>query len=313
MVFRYLILGVTALSCFVHNVKADDCIPGNVLNLKIHVDGNLTWSVNPTEPCTVDSFQVDVEGDREDSYHVRVYRTFVDLSFLKTCEQWRFVVTPVSRGIFGHAIRLIDWIPLPANSDLSLDYFNLTVVGRNDVLARWELKNRTHGDCTLGYRVAITDRTTSLIRDVYVTGRSTHLNLSPCVPYHITIRAVNVAIGGIEGPLLSQFLEIPAFPEDPPQLRDIHVGPTYIHTTWRLENFIRNRCPVQNFYLDCGALFNYTLVVDDPDGRPPVRVNVTGLQPNTIYYLKASVENSGGISDSVSLAVQTLELDPGAA
>ncbi|KAJ8925223.1 hypothetical protein NQ315_001409 [Exocentrus adspersus] len=289
--------------------RAEACVANAVLNLRIHVGGNLTWTVNPNEPCTIDYFKVEAQGDRQDDYVVNVRDHYVDLSFLKTCEQWKFHVTPVSEGVLGHETRIIDWIPIPSNADLTLEYFNVTVRKKNDVLLKWDLRNHTHGDCTLEYRVAIVDRDTSKTRDVYLTGKSAHIDfLSPCVPYRLTMRAVNTAIGGIEGPLAVRNLEIPAYPEDPPELRNIQIYANRISMSWRLENYLLNRCPIINFYVDGGNAFNISVPVMDPEGRPPVHVNVTGLQPSTIYSFKVYVENSAGVSTAVPMAVQTATL-----
>ncbi|KAJ8925222.1 hypothetical protein NQ315_001408 [Exocentrus adspersus] len=287
--------------------RVEACVADSVLNLRIHTDGNLTWSVNPNEPCVIEHFQIDAEGDWEDDYRSTTRNHWMDLSFLKTCEQWRFTVTPVSGGELGHASRIIDWIPLPPTADLTLDYFNATSLRKNWVLLRWDLRNRTHGDCTLQYRVAITDRQTSRIRDFYEMGRSAYLDfLSPCVPYHLSIRAVNTAIGGLEGPEMTANVEIPAYPEDPPELRNIQIGTTTISMSWRLENYLLNRCPIENLYVDGGSDFNLTIPILDPAGRPPVHVNIDGLRRNTVYQFKVYVENSGGLSTEVPMAVQTL-------
>ncbi|KAJ8925225.1 hypothetical protein NQ315_001411 [Exocentrus adspersus] len=292
--------------------KIEACVPLAVENLRIHPNGTLTWDVSTDETCVADSFQVVVEGDREDDYDVTVRDTFVDLSFLKTCEQWKFYVTPVAAGVVGHQTRLIDWIPLPRSADLTIDYLNVTIRKRHDVVLNWDLRNRTHGDCTLEYRLAITDTETATIRDVYFTGRSFRLQyLSPCVPYHLALRAVNTAIGGIEGPIISKFVDIPAYPEDPPTLRSVNIGPTAIDMSWRLENYIYNRCPVENFYLDSSTGTNFSIPILDPAGRPPVHISVSGLKPSTIYNFRAYVKNSGGVSTSVPMAVQTKELSGG--
>ncbi|KAJ8925224.1 hypothetical protein NQ315_001410 [Exocentrus adspersus] len=290
--------------------KTKACVPLAVQDLRIHVNGTLTWTLDPDETCTIDSFQVVVEGDREDDYDTSVRSTYVDLSLLKTCEQWKFYVTPVSGGVVGHQTRLIDWIPLPPTADLTLSYFTSTTLKRNDVLLEWGLRNYTHGDCTLQYRLVITDMDTSMIRDFYLTGSSAHVDfLSPCVPYHLALRAVNTAIGGIEGSVLNNTVNIPAYPEDPPELRRIEVGATGINMTWRLENYLLNRCPVENFYLDASIGMNFTVPILDAAGRPPVQVNLSDLTPLNVYTFSAYVRNSGGVSPRVPVAVQTLEFD----
>ncbi|KAJ8925227.1 hypothetical protein NQ315_001413 [Exocentrus adspersus] len=305
-----LIFGVWL--CLVDVAKGEECVAGYVLNLRIHVGGNLTWTVSPAEPCRIEAFQVDVVGDRQDEYHFTVTTTYADLSYLKACEEWQFLVTPISNGVLGRQMRIVDWIPLPEDADLTLRYFNVTEVGKKDILLEWDLRNRTHGDCTLEYRVVVTDRQSSSSRDVYFTGHFARLDfLSPCVPYRLTIRAVNMGNGGVEGPLLASDVEIPAYPEDPPKLKDLQVGPTSLSTIWQLENYVTNRCPVTNLFLDGGTYFNITIPIRDPFGRPPVQVNVTNLLPNTMYVFRTRVENIGGLSTVVPMAVQTLELAPG--
>ncbi|KAJ8925229.1 hypothetical protein NQ315_001415 [Exocentrus adspersus] len=308
---RYLII-ISVCACYFIGVEGEDCIAGHVLDLRIDVGGNLTWSVSPTEPCEIEAFQVDLVGDRGDVYHFKVNTTHVNLSFLEVCEEWEFYVIPISNGVLGHQMRIIDWIPLPADADLTLLYFNITHVGKQEVLLEWELRNRTHGDCTLQYRVAVTDRLTTEIRDVYFTGHFARVSfLSPCVQYYIDIRAINTAIGGIEGPLLGANFDTPSYPLDPPKLGSVVTGPTSISTTWIIESYENNSCPVLYLYLDGGSYFNLTTRLWDPFGRPPMQINVTNLLPNTMYHFKTFVQNTGGLSAIVPMAAQTLELQPG--
>ncbi|KAJ8925228.1 hypothetical protein NQ315_001414 [Exocentrus adspersus] len=289
--------------------KGEDCIAGQVLNLKINVDGSLTWSVSPTEPCVIDAFQLDILGDEQDEYHFTVNGTQADLSFLKTCEEWQFFVTAISNGVPGLENRLVDYVPLPANADLTLLYFIVAQITRYDVLLYWELSNHTHGECTLQYRVAITDTQSNQVQDVYFTGHLAHLSfLSPCATYHLAIRAVNTAAGGVEGPVLYRYTQIPHYPLEPPKLKHIEIGATSIRTTWELESYETNSCPVIYLYLDGGSYFNSTIRIADTFGRPPMQVNVTNLLPNSMYYFKTSVQNTGGLSTAASMAVQTLQL-----
>lgn len=81
--------------------------------------------------------------------------------------------------------------------------------------------------------------------------------------------------------------------------------------TWRLENPGRNRCPIRSLHVDAGSQFNIEVPLVDTPERPPVEVNLRGLQPNSMYFMKITVENSGGISQPGQIGVQTLDLAPG--
>ncbi|KAJ8925221.1 hypothetical protein NQ315_001407 [Exocentrus adspersus] len=68
-------------------LSKQECFPDPVCGLAIKVGGNLTWSLNQTESCTIDEFQVDIVGDKQDQYHFKVNTTFTTLSFLEVCEK----------------------------------------------------------------------------------------------------------------------------------------------------------------------------------------------------------------------------------
>ncbi|XP_018570523.1 uncharacterized protein LOC108910420 [Anoplophora glabripennis] len=311
MITKFAVLALLVLYSFVPSTSGQ-CVANSVLNLRIGANAVLSWEIDPNDPCEIDEFQVDVTGDRDDEYHFKVRETEVDLSFLEICEEWVFVVTPVSDGTLGFERRLTENIPLPPSADISLRYLNLTEIEPRDVLLEWDLTNHTHGDCTLRYRVTLEDLDDGSIQDLYVRGQSVHLHLlSPCVPYHITVRAVNRAHPTIEGPMRFHDHEIEPIPEDPPTLRTIEIGATEVSMTWRLENPGRNRCPIRTLYVDAGSNFNISLPLVDTPERPPVEVNLRGLYPNSMYFLKVSVENSGGLSRPGLIGVQTLDLSPG--
>ncbi|KAJ8925161.1 hypothetical protein NQ315_001346 [Exocentrus adspersus] len=304
---------LAALLCFGGFVRGDDCIPRYVENLRINVSAVLTWEVHPDEKCEIKEFKVDVVSDDHDyELHFKVVFQYVDLSILPVCEEWHFVVTPIAADdVVGYERRLVGHVPLPSSADISLRYFNVTQQNSRDVLLQWDLLNHTLGDCTLRYRIVIENRESGDFQDVYVSGRSTNLhNLSPCVPYHITIRAVNIAHPTIEGPIRFNNLEIPPHAQVSPSLTSIEIGPTSADMTWGLENW-SNRCPVRALHIDGGSRFNISVPIEDSPDRPPVEVNLKGLQPNRMYYLKVAVENSGGLSQPSQIAVQTAELDPG--
>ncbi|KAJ8925166.1 hypothetical protein NQ315_001351 [Exocentrus adspersus] len=302
---------------FAFDVQGEECVAGAVLNLQISVEANLTWQVSENEPCDIEQFQVDLLGDREDEYHFKVNSTFVDLSFLEICEQWQFMVTPISNGIAGYERRITGHIPLPSTSslagaDLSLKYFNVTQVEPRILLLQWDLNNHTHGDCTLRYRITVTDQDFSIIRDRYVTGYSEQVfHLSPCGMYHIAIRPFNIGYPTIEGPMSAREIELPPHPQERPVLRELTIGPTTIHTVWELENYFNQRCPVRSLHVDGGSQFNVEVPVSFPtEERLPVEVDLKGLKPDNMYFLNVSVENMGGLSSSTLIGVQTLELEP---
>ncbi|KAJ8925230.1 hypothetical protein NQ315_001416 [Exocentrus adspersus] len=295
-------------------INAEGCVPAMVENLRIQADARLTWYVDPDVTCVPTRYLVDIIGDREDEYHFSVSISYADLSFLNVCEQWEFVVRPVADEVIGFERRLTAPIPLPPSADISLKYFNVTQLSARDVLLEWDLHNHTHGDCSLHYRITIEDETTTDVNVLYATGRQLHIhNLSPCEGYRLGVRAVNQAHPIIEGPMKYHNLQVAPQPEHAPRMRLLRVGPTTIDMSWWLENSGNNRCPVQNFYVDGGNQFNITIPLEDhtPLDRDPVDLNLKGLRPNSMYYLRVAVENSAGLSPTVPIGVQTLELDPG--
>ncbi|KAJ8925168.1 hypothetical protein NQ315_001353 [Exocentrus adspersus] len=283
-------------------------LAGVVQNLRIHANATLSWQLREREPCQVDEFQIDLVGGMEEQYHFRVKITSVDLSFLEVCEEWRFVVTPISEGVLGYQRALTGYIPLPSDADLSLSYFNVSHLESKHLLLEWDLNNHTHGDCTLRYRITVTDQDTSLTWDLYLTGYSARLRtLSPCATYSFTIRAVNNAYPLIEGPLRTREVELPPHPQDAPKLVTMEIGATSINMSWRLENYLDQRCPVRSMRVDGGTNFDVEVPVTE---RFPVQVELEGLNHNTMYYFLISVENSAGTSPVVQMAVQTLEMEP---
>ncbi|XP_018570526.1 uncharacterized protein LOC108910422 [Anoplophora glabripennis] len=311
MVSKCAVLVLVVLYSFIPSTSRE-CVANHVLNLRVAANAVLSWEIDPNDPCEIDEFQVDVLGDR-DEYHFKVRDTEVDFSFfLLPCEELIFVVTPISNGTLGVARRLTQSIPLPPNADISLRYFNLTEIDSRDILLEWTLMNHTYGACTLKYRFTVEDLDNGYIEEFNVTRPSVNLyTLSPCVPYHFTVGAINWAYPTIEGPMRFLDHEIKPTIEGAPTLETIEIGATEVNMTWRLENPGSNRCPIRTLYVDAGSNFNISLPLVDTPERPPVEVNLRGLYPDTMYFLKISVENSGGISRPAQLGVQTLELSPG--
>ncbi|XP_018570524.1 uncharacterized protein LOC108910421 [Anoplophora glabripennis] len=311
MISKFTFFALVALYIYAPSISGEDCIPASVLTLRLAANAVLFWEVTPKEPCHIQGYQVDIVGDRQDEYRFVVTDLFVDVSFLEVCEEWHFVVRAISDGIRGYERRLVDYVPLPPNADLSLSYFNVTQVGRSLHLD-WDLTTHTHGDCTLRYRITVEDEEQGEIHDTYVSGRSADLDIvSPCVSYQLRVRAVNRAYPTIEGPMRFTYHEMPPEPEEAPTLRAIEVGATSIDMSFNLENSGRNRCPVRTLYVDGGNNFNISIPLTNDEDRPPVDVALRGLYPNSMYFLKISVENSAGISRPAQLGVQTLELSPG--
>lgn len=85
-----------------------------VLVLELHSNATLYWQLHPKETCDVTQFQVDIVGDRDDEFSFKVSRTYIELTFLEVCEQWRITVTPISNGVLGYGRTLTQSIPLPA-------------------------------------------------------------------------------------------------------------------------------------------------------------------------------------------------------
>ncbi|KAJ8925165.1 hypothetical protein NQ315_001350 [Exocentrus adspersus] len=305
MIARLLVLVLaTASSC------ANDCVPGVVRNLAVDHIANLTWNVDPNEPCPIEGFRVEVVGEDGIAALFRSSLNYIHLSFLDFCQEWQFTVAPISNGVVGFEHRLTDYIPIRQDANLTLTNLRVTHLGGKNTSLQWEMAEPFRGDCTLRYRVLVRDRQTSTSHSVYVTGRSAYLDtLAPCVPYLVSIRAVSTSLPIIEGPLAYTTFDIEAFPEDPPTLLSVDAGTTTVKMVWQLEDYMKNRCPVVNLHVDGGDFFNVTVPIEDPYYRKPVSVNLTRLHPDRMYYMKVAAENSGGISTSVPLGVQTLPLE----
>lgn len=92
-----------------------------------------------------------------------------------------------------------------------------------------------------------------------------------------------------------------------PTLRSVDIQATSLNMTWSLEGDA-NRCPLRNFYIEGGSYFNSTTSLQGITNPATVTVVVDNLRPNSMYYMRASVENSGGTSQATPIAVQTLDL-----
>ncbi|KAJ8925170.1 hypothetical protein NQ315_001355 [Exocentrus adspersus] len=313
MTFKRFFL--SALACYSVlfyqvRVQTEDCVPGSVQMLDIAPNATLWWTVNPDEPCPLTDFLVDIVGDAQDEFHLRVSVQHVDVSFLNVCEIWRFTVSPFSDGVMGLERTLTHHIPLPPGADLTLKYFDAIFLEGNDVLLEWDLQNRTYGDCSLYYLLTITDEELGITQDVYVQGNILHMSvLSPCVPYQLSLRAVNKANPTIEGPISTSMIEVPGRPQVTPTLQSIEVQATSVNMTWTLE-MGTNRCPLKAMYVDAGSQFNISVPLINASPLVPVTVELKSLRPNTMYFLKVSVENSVGVSRAAQIGVQTLELSP---
>ncbi|KAJ8925232.1 hypothetical protein NQ315_001418 [Exocentrus adspersus] len=287
-------------------------VPSAVDNFVMHANANLTWETHPDETCEIDSYWLDLKSlSSKDQHHFAVKENYIHLTFLAICDEWEVVVRALSNNTYGYERRTVTHIPLPPNADLALGYFNGTLVDPRILLLHWQLRNHTHGDCTLRYRVTVTNEDDSLIRDNYENGYFALLNdLSPCVSYSIGVRAVNIAHPTIEGPLSTMEIEIPPQPQAAPLLKEVTAGATSIRIVWEVEGYYSQRCPVRSLHVDGGSHFNIEIPVNSTTERPPVEMELKGLKPNSMYFLKVSVENMGGLSPPAQIAVQTLELEP---
>lgn len=90
-----------------------------------------------------------------------------------------------------------------------------------------------------------------------------------------------------------------------PTLKSLDIQTTSFNTTWLLEGN-KNRCPLRNFYVNGGTVFNYLIPLEDIVDRSTVAVEIDSLTPNTMYHFQVSVENSAGWSPVNQIAVQTL-------
>lgn len=101
----------------------------------------------------------------------------------------------------------------------------------------------------------------------------------------------------------NQLIFVPA--QIAPILKSLNVQKTSVNTTWLLEGN-GNRCPLKNFYVDGGTIFNFSVPLENLTDRNEVEVEIESLLPNRLYYFQVYVENSGGLSPVTPIGVQTL-------
>lgn len=294
--------------CFFGQSNGQDCVP-SVTSVTIASNATLFWEVDPDGPCEITSFTVDIVGDSGDEYHFTVDMHYIILSFLPICERWHFTVTPNSYDIVGFPHRMTSYVPLPPDADLTLSNFSFNITGRS-VFLEWDLLDQTHGDCSLEYRLTLEDLDRGTVQDFYLEGKSVTMNnVSPCIYYGLSLRAINQAHPTIEGPVRTLYMLLNARAQFAPILQSIDVQATTIDMTWTLEGDT-NRCPLSSFHIDGGAYFNSTVSLNGSPNPTTASVHIDSLLPNSMYVMVASVENSGGRSPGAPIAVQTLDLSP---
>ncbi|XP_018570503.1 uncharacterized protein LOC108910401 [Anoplophora glabripennis] len=301
----FLIVAATYCTIIDKSQGQEDCVP-SVKSVSIASNATLFWEVDPDRPCEITNFKIDIEGDREDEYHFTVTESFVDLSFLEICEKWQFTVTPISNEVIGFAHTMTSYIPLPPDADLTINRFRFSLSGRTLIL-EWDLRNQTLGDCTLEYLLTLQDLDRGTIEDAYVEGRTARVDtVSPCITYEMNVRAINQAHPAREGPIARLNLVMGNRAQSAPTLKSVEAKATSLTLTWTLEGDA-NRCPLRSFYIDGGNYFNVSVPLQGVEDPSTVSMEITGLRSNSMYLMRASVENSGGWSQTTPIAVQTLD------
>ncbi|KAJ8925174.1 hypothetical protein NQ315_001359 [Exocentrus adspersus] len=291
-------------------VEAQECVANSVENVTLSAYHILSWEVSKNETCVITQFLVHIyERGQSWQYSFEVGEPEADVSFLEVCQEWVFLIVPISNHTRGREHHFYASIPLPWNADLSIAYINVTRNGvTNDLYVTWDLANRQFGTCTIRYRVTIEEEDSPDIHDLYMSDRSLNIQfLSPCTKYQIGVRAINIAHPTIEGTLMSKDYEFPAAKQEPPKLQTVELGVTSFNMTWALEPRKRNRCEVEEFFVSGEQYFNISVVYDDKPDRHHVNLTIGNLRPSSMYYMHASVRNSAGWSVHTIVSVQTLE------
>ncbi|KAJ8925177.1 hypothetical protein NQ315_001362 [Exocentrus adspersus] len=312
---KYVITVVAALLVLFtlsNPIDAQACSPHAVRRVEVSAYHILFWEVHEEEKCNITQYLVSIYHTGEEvQYDFEVNTTFVDVSFLKSCERWTFRVIAVANGTKGSSHFLFSNVPLPIGANLSIAYVNYTYDDSTSKLhLNWDLSDLQFGSCRLRYRVTIEDDESTVVEDQYSDIKSLTLGhvAPPCTKYEIGVRAINLASPVIEGPLKITIHEIVPTKQIPPKLISVQSYATGFNLTWRLESKEVNACEVREFYLDGGRYFNVSVLYDD-DGRErgDVEVNVHNLRSNSMYTMSASLMNSAGWSDPFPVAVQTME------
>ncbi|XP_018570505.1 uncharacterized protein LOC108910404 [Anoplophora glabripennis] len=289
-----------------------DCVPKDVQNLILYGNGTLSWTNSPQETCYITHYHINIYREGRETYDLYVENRFVDVSFISFCESWIFTVYALSQDLSSPGHILIARMPMPSETVLNLRSLRVSRVSGVLQLS-WELENEQFSSCADRYRVSIDDQDSGELTDVYVTDNVLILDfVSPCVVYEFGVRAIFNNRPSEEGPLISIEYDFPPVKQGAPVLSSFTPGVTTFSTTWSLESRSKNRCPMGSFYVDGGQYFNFTFRLADTPERSPVVIDLHSLEPDSLYLLKVSVENSGGVSDAAIVGVQTLDYDPGA-
>ncbi|KAJ8925176.1 hypothetical protein NQ315_001361 [Exocentrus adspersus] len=315
MVGKICALLLVALFGLSGRVEAQECVADSVQNITLSAYHLLSWEVGEDQPCVITQFLIYIYQRNkpiEYSFEVNGNENEVDVSFLEVCQDWIFNIIPVSNHTRGHEHHFYASVPLPWHADLSIAYINVTRNGvTGDLHLSWDITDARLGSCTIRYRLTIEEDESPDIHDLYLSERSVNMHfLSPCTKYQIGVRAINIAHPTIEGPIRSRYYDFPAAKQIPPRLESVEQGVTTINMTWELEPKQRNRCEVKEFQVYGGTFFNVSAIYDDKPERVHVNLSVDHLKPSSMYYMRASVQNSAGWSDATIAAIQTLDLSP---
>ncbi|XP_018577909.1 uncharacterized protein LOC108916187 [Anoplophora glabripennis] len=313
MDFKYGVFVFLALCALASKAQAQECVPHSVVNMTLTAHHVLTWDVSEDELCDITQFVVEIyQQDIPEEYSFEIYEPWMNVSFLQVCQEWTFVVIPVSEQTRGQEHRLFGSLPLPADADLDIDYISIEQDEESgDVHLYWDLTDHRYGSCSLRYRLTIQEEGSEEIHDIYMSGRSANLHfLSPCTDYQFGIRAINIAEPTIEGPLKTEFGSIPPAAQISPHLDDIELGVRSFVMRWEIQSVVWNKCEVTELLIDGGDFFKKTVHIVDDGRRAPIEVEINDLLPDSLYYLRAYVLNSAGWSVPTVVAIHTLPLSP---
>ncbi|KAJ8925237.1 hypothetical protein NQ315_001423 [Exocentrus adspersus] len=292
----------------------EKCVPQAVAELDLSPDRVLYWTVSPEEKCTITHFTVNIRRTNTGEEHdFDVTTTSIDLSsIVLPCVYWLFGLKAVSdTGTVGFDHLIYTQDHLKNESRLALNYLRVDETGDHARLY-WEMEEDLFKNCADAFRISIADEASGPVDNFTVDlDTSTVLDFAvPCATYAFEVRALYYGPNYIlKGPVMQTNHVEPERVLNPPKLRGVTAGPTSVNTTWSLDSLSTNRCPIKIFYVDGGDYFNISIPISEyNDKRESVLAILDALMPSSMYVLKVSVENSAGVSNQTTAAVQTLDL-----
>ncbi|XP_050301311.1 uncharacterized protein LOC126739597 [Anthonomus grandis grandis] len=288
------------------------CVPGSVPNITLSTNYTLTWDecLNP-QNCTITNYIINIldEGTIYQYQTNSSVLTF-NVSFLENCKKYGFEVHALTdESVLGPSVQLLAETSLPEGYDLTLGTLNSLTYNKS-IQIDWNLKSINLDRCISYYRVVYWDENNQP-QDYYSASKNfTLANRIPCTNYTFQVNAI-IVNPDIQGPIAEitnvVFAEVPAVPK----IALLETTETSVEMVWELEKYATNHCQLLFLNITTAGLpTNLTYLeipIIDNLSRPNVTVNITGLEPNSVYVSQVSVVNVGGASKNVTVSYQTTD------